>query len=72
MLELDRETPTDIRNKLELVKAGTDGYCLVTKVMFDREEQTEYQIPVSIEDNKGMAATSELRLVICEQNHKKW
>ena len=46
----------------------TDGYYLVTKVMFDREEQKEYQIPVRIEDNKGMAATSELRLVIGDVN----
>ena len=52
-----------------MVNGGTDGYYLVTKVMFDRDEQKEYQIPIRIEDNKGRAATSELRVVIGDVNN---
>ena len=65
--ELDRDAPSDIKTKFDVVNGGTDYY-LVTKVMFDREEQKEYQIPIRIEDNKGMAATSELKLVIGDVN----
>ena len=47
------------------------GYYLVTKVVFDREEQMEYQIPVKVEDNKGMAATSWLKLEVAVADVKE-
>ena len=47
------------------------GYYLVTKVVFDREEQMEYQIPVRVEDNKGKAATSWLKLVVAVADVKE-
>merc|ERR1719312_257399 len=51
------------------VKKGVGGkYYLETRKVFDREEQKVYQIPIRIEDNKGMAATSILTLVIGDKN----
>merc|ERR1719342_1618590 len=58
----------DIRSKFDVVREGTNNYVLVTKVVFDREQQKEYQIPILIEDNKGLAATSILKLVIGDRN----
>ena len=58
--ELDRDAPADIKDKFDVLNGGSDGYYLVTKTTFDREEQKEYQIPIRIEDNKGMAARAGL------------
>ena len=66
--ELDSEAPATIKTKFGVVNGGTNGYYLVTKVMFNREEQMEYRIPIRIEDNKGRAATSELRVMIGDVN----
>ena len=38
----------DIRSKFDVVREGTNNYVLVTKVVFDREQQKEYQIPILI------------------------
>ena len=36
--------------------------------MFDRESQKEYEILITTEDNKGLAATSILKLIIGDRN----
>ena len=51
-----------------MVREGANDYVLVTKDVFDREAQKEYQIPITIEDNKGLAATSILKLIIGDRN----
>lgn len=66
--ELDSEASATIKTKFGVVNGGTNGYYLVTKVMLKREEQREYRIPIRIEDKKGRAATSELRVMIGDVN----
>ena len=65
---LGMKAAKDIHKKFG-VKAGSNGkYYLETKVQFDREQQKVYNIPIRVEDNQGMAATSVLRLVIGDKN----
>ena len=68
VFSLDNNAPSDIKSKFDVVKGGADGYYLITKEMFDREKQKEYMIPIRIADNKGMAATSILKLIIGDVN----
>jgi len=65
---LDKDAPKNFRNMFGVKKGAGGKYYLETKKVFDREEQKVYQIPIRIEDNKGMAATSVLTLVIGDKN----
>ena len=65
---LAKEAPKKLKDRFDVVKQGTGEYVLVTKKTFDREEQKEYYIPITIEDNKGLPATSTLRLIIGDVN----
>ncbi len=65
---LAKEASKKIKDKFNVVREGANQYVLVTKDVFDREAQKEYQIPITIEDNKGLAATSILKLIIGDRN----
>ena len=65
---LSKEASKSIKSKFNVVREGANEYVLVTKDVFDREAQKEYQIPITIEDNKGLAATSILKLIIGDRN----
>jgi len=65
---LDKDAPKDLKTKFSVEKGLGGKYYLKTLTDFDREVKKVYQIPIRIEDNKGMAATSILRLVIGDRN----
>ena len=65
---LAKEANKKIKNKFNVVREANQ-YVLMTKDVFDREAQKEYQIPITIEDNMvGLAATSILKLIIGDRN----
>jgi len=68
---LDQNAAKDIKRKFTVKKESDGKYYLFTKTTFDREEKKEYQIPIRIEDNQGMAATSYLKLIIGDKNDNK-
>ena len=65
---LDKDAAKDLKTKFSVKKGSNGKYYLETLTAFDREEKKVYQIPIRIEDNKGMAATSILTLVIGDKN----
>lgn len=64
---LAKDAPKNMFEMFEVSRSGTKFY-LETKKRFDREEQKVYKIPIRIEDNQGMAATSILTLIIGDIN----
>ena len=62
---LDKNAVKDLKNMFAVKKGEVgDKYYLETKKVFEKDEQKTYQIPIRIEDNKGLAATSILNLSI--------
>ena len=65
---LAKTAPGDIKSKFDVRREGANKYVLITKDRFDREQQKEYQIPITIADNKGLPGTSILKLIIGDRN----
>ena len=57
-----REASEDIKRKFDVLKQSTGEYVLITKEVFQKPEK--YDIPIVVEDNKGLQAISTLVLRI--------
>jgi len=65
---LAKDIQPDFKSKFAVREGAGGRYYLDTLREFDRETQKVYQIPIRIEDNKGLGATSILTLIIGDVN----